>query len=120
MKTITKVQENNKTLAPEIEKEIVADLNSKKEVEGVQMNKNDIEEMLNWMRVKINDKNAKRQKDFEPIKIELIKDILDKIKPGKYFFRNEDIGYLTQYAENALANNEKFYKTVQAVFRKAN
>ncbi len=120
MTTITKNQTKTNTLiATEIKEEIVADANSRQEVEGVKLDKNDIAEMLNWMRTKINAKNGRRQNEYEPVKKELVEGILEKIKPGNYFFRNRDIGYLTQYAENALADNGKFYKTVQAIFRKA-
>lgn len=121
MKTITKtkVEQNNAVITPEIKEEIGADVQSRKDVEGVKMNEKDIADMLNWMRTRINAKSAKKQKNFEPIKEQLVKDILEYVKPGEYYFRNKDLGYLTQYAENAVANNEKFYKTVQAVFRMA-
>ncbi len=91
----------------------VTEVNEKRVI----LQKNDLAEMLKWMALRINAKN-KNNKAF--IKQGEVNEIINEIKPLNYAFELKDIDYLVQFAENALPDYNVFYRTIRAIFRRAN
>ena len=83
---------------------------------GVVFNQEDLKDFVAWMQKRVNTKNRNTKLILDV----QVKTILDEIKAEKIEIAQRDIDYLVQYAENAAPDFNIFYKTVRAVFRRAN
>ncbi len=83
---------------------------------GVVFNVKDLKDFVAWMQNKVNAKagNNKLILDVQ------VQTIFDEIKAEKVELERKDVDYLIQYAENAAPDFNVFYRTIKAVFRRAN